>query len=124
MEAIAHQDLLAKRVIPIDSTGVSRERFRLIGNNTDYCAPEELERAKRCQRVKDTGIRYEAFGEADVYFDSENDLVTPEEIQRASNAWDARSIAYEIDTQWGSMPRGGAYKDSNYYYGDDEYAFY
>jgi len=31
---------------------------------------------------------------------------------------DARSILEDIDTQWGLLPRGGAYKESGEYYGD------
>jgi hypothetical protein len=56
--------------------------------------------------------------------DSSNDWVTEQEVEAASGAWDARSIAHEIDTQWGDMPRGAAYKDSNHYYGPGEYDFY
>jgi len=29
---------------------------------------------------------------------------------------DARDILYDIDTQWGIMPQGGAYKESDHYY--------
>lgn len=36
---------------------------------------------------------------------------------------DARSILFDIDTQWGSMPQGGAYKDSETY-SPEEYAYY
>ena len=45
-------------------------------------------------------------------------------MQAASDAWDARGIAHDIDTQWGSMPGGGAYSDSNHYYGEGEYDYY
>ena len=41
-------------------------------------------------------------------------------MQAASDASDARGIAHDIDTQWGSMPGGGAYTDSNHYYGEGE----
>jgi len=41
-------------------------------------------------------------------------------MQAASDAWDARGIAHDIDTQWGSMPGGGAYTESNHYYGEGE----
>lgn len=125
LEFIKHQELVARRVIPIDTTEVSRERFQLIGNDTDYCAPEEIERAKGCQRVKDTGIGWEAFAALDINVESENDLLAPEDIQAASDQWDRRGLLYNIDTQWGSMPGGGAYKDSNRYDCSDEYdAFY
>jgi hypothetical protein len=50
--------------------------------------------------------------------------VTEDEMEAASDAWDARSIAHDIDTQWGMMPWGGAYKDSNHYWGPGEYDFY
>ena len=52
-----------------------------------------------------------------------SDFVSEDDIEQASNAWDARSICHEIDTQWGDMPQGGAYKDSNYYWGPGEYDF-
>jgi hypothetical protein len=52
------------------------------------------------------------------------DYVTKRDVQKASNAWDARGAAHEIDTQWGSMPWGGAYSDSNHYYGPGEYDYY
>jgi len=120
--AIAHQKVVARRVIPIEATGVSRECFRLIGNDTDYCAPEEVERAEGCQRVKDTGIKWQAFIEAGVDIKTENDLVTPEDIQKARKCWNARRLAYQIDTQWGAIPGGGAFKHSNHYYAADEYA--
>lgn len=50
-------------------------------------------------------------------------MVTPEHVQAASDAWDARSILHEIDTQ-GLMPGGGAYKESDLYCGAGEYDFY
>lgn len=68
-------------------------------------------------------IPIQAYCEAGVAF-SWNDYVTERDVEAASNAWDARSIAHEIDTQWGEMPLGGAYSDSNYYYGPGEYDYY
>jgi hypothetical protein len=44
--------------------------------------------------------------------------VTPAQHRRASDRWDAESIAYDIDTQWGEMPWGGAYSDSLEYASD------
>ena len=38
--------------------------------------------------------------------------------------WDARGILHDIDTQWGAMPHGGAYKESNTYYGSGDHDFY
>lgn len=32
---------------------------------------------------------------------SRSSTVTVEDVEAASNAWDARSIAHDIDTQWG-----------------------
>eukprot|EP00798_Chlamydomonas_sp_ICE-L_P004369 gene4369-14493_t len=64
-----------------------------------------------------------AYAEADVAY-SRSDWVTIDDVDRASDAWDARSIAHEIDTQWGDMPCGGAYKDSNIYFGPGDYDFY
>ncbi|TDL24752.1 hypothetical protein BD410DRAFT_837679 [Rickenella mellea] len=50
-------------------------------------------------------------------------LVTSRDVQRASDQWDGEGILHDIDTQWGMMPHGGAYKESNFYYGpgDDDY---
>eukprot|EP00775_Hariotina_reticulata_P009997 gene9997-biopygen11968 len=67
-------------------------------------------------------IPLEAYIEADVAH-SWNDFVSEEDVMRASDAWDARSICYDIDTQWGDMPWGGAYSDSNHYYGPGMYDF-
>ena len=53
-----------------------------------------------------------------------NTLVTPEDVQEASDAWDARGVLHDIDTQWGMLPQGGAYKESNHYWGPGEYDFY
>lgn len=82
-------------------------------------------------KVKDVKKKYghlceipiQAYREAGVA-SNRNDYVTEEDVGRASNAWDARSIAHDIDTQWGTMPWGGAYSDSNHYYGPGEYDFY
>ncbi|KAM5544267.1 hypothetical protein V8D89_001927 [Ganoderma adspersum] len=42
-------------------------------------------------------------------------MVTPRQVQMASNRWeaecnrlDAERIPYDIDTQWGTIPEGGA----------------
>ena len=82
-------------------------------------------------RVKEVKQRYghvceiplEAYLEAGVA-QSKNDFVTDQDVMAASNAWDARSIAHDIDTQWGAMPWGGAYKDSNEYWGPGDYDYY
>ena len=50
-------------------------------------------------------------------------MVTREDVDAASDTWDARGILHDIDTQWGLMPGGGAYSDSNFYYGPGEYDF-
>ena len=68
-------------------------------------------------------IPIQAYYEAGVA-SSWNDYVTDKDVQAASDAWDARSIAHEIDTQWGDLPEGGAYSDSNYYYGPGDYDYY
>lgn len=64
-----------------------------------------------------------AYCEAGVAY-SLNDYVTERDVEAASSAWDARSIAHDIDTQWGTMPGGGAYSDSNDYYGPGEFDYY
>ena len=51
---------------------------------------------------------------------SRNDFVTEQDVQAASNTWDAMGIAHDIDTQWGDMPWGGAYSDSNHYWVPDD----
>lgn len=82
-------------------------------------------------RVKDVQKRYghlceiplAAYIEAGVA-DSLKDWVTEEDVERASDAWDARSVLHDIDTLGGELPRGGAYSDSNSYFGPGEYDFY
>ncbi len=82
-------------------------------------------------RVKDVFKTYhhtceiplQAYIEAGVAH-SRNAWVTRQDVQAASDAWDARSILHDIDTQWGSMPLGGAYKDSNHYFGPGEYDYF
>ncbi|KAH8807023.1 hypothetical protein DL96DRAFT_1629524 [Flagelloscypha sp. PMI_526] len=37
-----------------------------------------------------------------------NTLVTPEQVASASDQFDAEGILEDIDTQWGSIPQGGA----------------
>jgi hypothetical protein len=69
-------------------------------------------------------IPFQAYVEAGVNVNSRSSTVTVEDVEAASDAWDARSVAHDIDTQWGAMPWGGAYKDSEDYYGAGEYDFY
>ena len=88
-------------------------------------------RARGACRVKEVKQRYghlceiplQAYAEAGVAF-SWNHFVTDQDVEAASDAWDARSLAHDIDTQWGTMPWGGAYKDSNTYFGPGEYDFF
>ncbi|GCA64116.1 hypothetical protein KIPB_013226 [Kipferlia bialata] len=54
----------------------------------------------------------------------EDDLVDPAGVDTAMNMWDNICLIHEIDTQWGSMPGGGAYSCSNYYYGPGEFDYY
>jgi len=82
-------------------------------------------------KVKDVQRRYghlceipiQAYREAGVA-SNWDDYVTERDVQAASDSWDARGIAHDIDTQWGALPNGGAYSDSNYYYGPGEYDYY
>ncbi len=53
-----------------------------------------------------------------------NSLVTPEDVEEASDHWEGIGILHDIDTQWGMIPGGGAYKESNHYYGPGEWDFY
>lgn len=72
-----------------------------------------------------------------------NSLVTRREVEQASlvpvtieeevqeeqesgdlDEWDAWGILQDIDTQWGMLPQGGAYKESNHYWGPGRYDCY
>ena len=35
-------------------------------------------------------------------------MVTPAQVRAASDQWDGEGILEDIDTQWGSLPQGGA----------------
>ncbi|PIL25301.1 hypothetical protein GSI_13190 [Ganoderma sinense ZZ0214-1] len=35
-------------------------------------------------------------------------MVTPKQVKMASDRWDAESVLEDIDTQWGTIPEGGA----------------
>jgi hypothetical protein len=66
-------------------------------------------------------IPRQAYSEAGVLLPrGEASLVTAEDVRAASDAWDARGILHDIDTQWGLIPGGGAYKDSDFYYGPED----
>jgi len=69
-------------------------------------------------------IPLNAYDEAGVSLPCRTSMVTMEDVNAASDTWDIRGILHDIDTQWGSMPGGGAYSDSNFYYGPGEYDFY
>jgi len=70
-------------------------------------------------------IPLQAYREAGVDLPRGNaSMVTVEDVNAVSDAWDARSVAHDIDTQWGLIPGGGAYSDSNFYYGSGEYDYY
>jgi hypothetical protein len=45
-------------------------------------------------------------------------------MRAALDYWDAKGILKDIDTQWGAIPGGGAYKESDFYYGPGEYDNY
>ena len=118
-----------------------RPTSEFTGTNTlcDACAREKewrerarereanRTRARGACRVKEVYQRYghfceiplEAYVEAGVA-KSRNDFVTEQDVQAASNTWDAMGIAHDIDTQWGDMPWGGAYSDSNHYWVPDD----
>lgn len=68
-------------------------------------------------------IPLEAYAQTGVASDWD-DFVTKSDVVAASNNWDVRSVAYDIDTQWGEMPEGGAYSNSNYFYGPGCYDYY
>ena len=124
----------------------TRKGMEMFEGNSNKCAHCKKEQTRRnaynanerarnplagACRVKDVQRRYghlceiplEAYREAGVA-SSWNDYVTERDVKRASSSWDTRSIAHDIDTQWGAMPHGGAYSDSNDYYGPGEYDYY
>ncbi|RPD58923.1 hypothetical protein L227DRAFT_576565, partial [Lentinus tigrinus ALCF2SS1-6] len=35
-------------------------------------------------------------------------MVTAQQVREASDRWDAESVLEDIDTQWGTLPNGGA----------------
>jgi len=69
-------------------------------------------------------IPVEAYTGAGVRVNGRSTMVTVEDVEAASDAWDARGLLHDIDTQWGLMPWGGAYKESDQYFGPGEYDFY
>lgn len=46
-----------------------------------------------------------------------NQKVTPEQVDYASEHFDGMGALHDIDTAFGLLPGGGAYKESNHYYG-------
>ncbi|ESK87666.1 hypothetical protein Moror_1888 [Moniliophthora roreri MCA 2997] len=76
------------------------------------------------EKVYGYGFPLEAYRDAGLYNARHQTLVTPEDVEKASDAYDARGILHDVDTQWGLIPGGGAYKESNFYYGSDQYDFY
>ena len=101
--------------LPLRATSVSQSK----SEKTSGCQVKHVQ--KQYGHLYE--IPLEAYAEADVA-SNWTDWVSEEDVQRASDSWDARSIAHEIDTQWGSMPWGGAYSDSNEYFGPGMYDFY
>ena len=107
----------------------TRKGMEMFEGNSNKCA--HCKEKKSACRVKDVQRQYghlckiplEAYREAGVA-SSWNDYVTERDVELASSSRDARSIAHGIDTQWGAMPHGGAYSDSNDYYGPGEYDYY
>jgi hypothetical protein len=71
-------------------------------------------------------IPFEAYDDAGVDLSRGwTSMVTVWDVEAACAAWNARGILHDIDTQWGLMPVGGAYTNSNYYYGGTEqYDYY
>jgi hypothetical protein len=63
---------------------------------------------------------YRAAGVADSW----NDFVSREEAEEAYDTHEVYGLAQDIDTQWGDIPGGGAYSDSNHFYGPGRYDFY
>jgi hypothetical protein len=116
----------------IASAGLAISRFRHLGVTGSRCTPLEKVQAGELldARKPAPGDMYAvplscymdaAFQDDDGYDEYGNNQqaaakfplwVTPEEHQQASDQWDGQSVLYDIDTQWGEMPWGGAYKDS------------
>lgn len=109
---------------------VARKKLELLANKaTEKRRDEEARKARNpaagACRVKDVARLYGHVCEIPLHCyravgvaDCQNDFVSKEDIEQASNQWDAEGIAYEIDTQWGAMPWGGAYSDSMQYPSD------
>lgn len=130
--------------ILVSRTGLEASRFRKLGIQGDWCSQQDVENAMSLidARKPKPGSKYAVplgYYDRDSS-DSDSDSsdsdssdsqyshsqkrhrrpkapiwVTLEEHEAASDRWDAAGIAYDIDTQWGSMPMGGAYKDSMRY---------
>jgi hypothetical protein len=66
-------------------------------------------------------IPLQAYQEAGVAY-GWKDWVTKSDVDQASDACDARGL--HMTRKWGSIPGGGAYKDSNRYYGPGIYDYY
>ena len=63
------------------------------------------------------GIPLQAYNEAGVAR-TLTDWVTERDVERLMGvAYEARSVAHDINTHWGSMPGGGALKYSNHFFG-------
>ena len=117
----------ASRCIDCEEKKIAYEEYKKAEERN---VRDRTEAAGACQ-VKDVcrvyghrcEIPLQAYCEAGVAYGLK-DWVTKLDVIKASNAFDARGIAHDIDTQWGSMPGGGAYKDSNHYYGPGIYDYY
>ena len=82
---------------------------------------------RRCIPIREVGqahghvceIPSHCYRAADAYikpWKDANTLVTVEHMEMASNQFDGEGLLYDIDTQWGLLPHGGAYEDSEQYY--------
>ena len=117
----------ASRCIDCEKKKAGEEAYRLAEEKN---ARNRTKAAGACQ-VKDVCRFYgdvcetplQAYQEAGVAH-GWKDWVTKQDVDQASDAFDARGIAHDIETQWGSIPGGGAYKDSNHYYGPGIYDYY
>jgi hypothetical protein len=81
-----------------------------------------LVRVKDVHKHFDIHLPLQAYRAAGVA-DSWNDFVSKEEAEEAYDTHEAYGLAQDIDTQWGSIPGGGAYSDSNHFHGPGRYDY-
>lgn len=108
--------------VRIQDTGLEFSRFEHLGIRGQFCSERDVSRAKALIDATKVGpgaihvIPLRCYRGLGVSRRRGGPIwVTKEEHDEASDQWDGESVLYEIDTQWGMLPMGGAYKDSLHY---------